>query len=146
MRVTQLCPTLQPHGLYSPWNSPGQNMGVGSLSLLQGIFPIHGLKPGLLHCRQFLYQLSHKGSPRILEWVADPFSSRSSLSRNRTRVSCTAGRFFPNWAVREAPICNTGLTTQNIWAEIKWASFPVNISLLSWRGMWARRQRNKGQQ
>ena len=48
-----------------------------SLSLLQGIFPIQGLNPGLPHCRQILYQLSHKGSPRILDWVAYPFSSRS---------------------------------------------------------------------
>ena len=55
--------SLQPHGLYSPWNSPGQNTGVGSLSLLQGIFPTQGLNPGLLHCRRILYQLSHKESP-----------------------------------------------------------------------------------
>ena len=55
--------------------SPGQNTGVGSLSLLQGIFPTQGSSPGLPHCRQILYQLSHKGSPRILEWVAHPFSS-----------------------------------------------------------------------
>ena len=54
--------SLQPHGLYSPWNSPGQSTGVGSLSLLQGIFP----------------------------------------TRNRTGVSCIAGRFFTNWAIREA--------------------------------------------
>ena len=54
--------SLHPDGLYSPWNSPGQNTGVGSLSLLQGIFPTQGLNPGLLHCRQILYQLSHKGS------------------------------------------------------------------------------------
>ena len=51
------------HELYSPWNSPGQNTGVGSLSLLQEIFPTQGLNPGLPHCRQILYQLSHKGSP-----------------------------------------------------------------------------------
>ena len=57
--------SLQPHGLYSPWNSPGQNTGVGSLSLLQGIFPIQGSNPGLSHCRWILYQLSHKGSPCI---------------------------------------------------------------------------------
>ena len=50
-------------------NSPGQNTGVGSLSLLQGIFPTQGWNPGLLHCRQVLYQLSHQGSPGILEWV-----------------------------------------------------------------------------
>ena len=55
--------SLQPHELYSPWNSLGQNTGVGSLSLLQGIFTTQGLNPGLPHCRQTLYQLSHKGSP-----------------------------------------------------------------------------------
>ena len=91
--------SLPPHGLYSPSNSPGQNTEVGSLSLLQGIFPTQGLNPGLPHCRWILYQLSHEGSPRILEWVAYPFSSGSSPPRNRTRVSC---RFFTNWAIREA--------------------------------------------
>ena len=45
---------------------------MGSLSLLQGIFPTQGSNPGLPHCGQILYQLSHKGSPRILEWVAYP--------------------------------------------------------------------------
>ena len=66
----------------------------GSLSLLQGISPTQGSNPGLPHCRQILYQLSHQGSPRILEWVAYPFSSRSSGPRNWTRVSCIAGGFF----------------------------------------------------
>ena len=46
--------SLRPCGLYSPWNSPGQNTGVGSFSLLQGTFPTQGSKPGLLHCRQIL--------------------------------------------------------------------------------------------
>ena len=76
--------SLQPHGLDSPWNSPGQNTGVGSCSLLQGIFPTQGLNPGLQHCRRILprsdeimciqggiavdcrwilYQLSHQESP-----------------------------------------------------------------------------------
>ena len=55
--------SLWPHGLYSPWNSPGQNTEVGSLSLFQGIFPTRGLNPGLPHCRRILDQLSHKGSP-----------------------------------------------------------------------------------
>ena len=58
--------SLQPYGPYSPWNSPGQITGVGSLSLHQGIFPTQGSNPGLPHCRQILYQLSHQGSPRIL--------------------------------------------------------------------------------
>ena len=106
VQVTQSCLTLRSHGLYSPWNSPGQNTGVGSLSFLQGIFPTQGLNPGLPHCRRILYQLSyhklsHKGTPRILEWVAYPFSRGSSQPRNWTRVSCIAGGFFTNWAIRE---------------------------------------------
>ena len=94
---------LWPHGI-SPWNSPGQDTRVGSLPLLQVIFPTQGLNPGLPHCRWILYQLSHKGSPRILEWVAYPFPSRSSWPRNWTEVSCIAGRFFTNWAIRQAQI------------------------------------------
>jgi len=85
----------QPHGLYSPWNSTGQNTGVGSHSLLQGIFPTQGLNPGLLHCRQILYWLSHKGSPTtgvgslsLLQWL---FPTQESYW-----VSCIAGGFFTN--------------------------------------------------
>ena len=59
--------SLQPHRLYSPWNSPGQNIGMGSLSLLQWIFPTQGSKQGLPHCRQILYQLSHKGTLKYQE-------------------------------------------------------------------------------
>ena len=55
--------SLWPRGLYCPWNSPGQNTGVGSRSLLQGILPTQGSNPGLLHCRRILYPLSHQGSP-----------------------------------------------------------------------------------
>ena len=55
--------SLRSHGLYSPWNSPDQKTGVGSLSLLQAIFPTQGSNPGLQHCRWILYQPSHKGSP-----------------------------------------------------------------------------------
>ena len=99
VKVTQLCLTLWPHGLYSPWNSPGQNVGVGSL--LQGIFTTQVLNPGLPHCRWILYQLSHQGRPRILEWVAYPFSSRSSLPRNWARIPCIAGGFFTSWAMRD---------------------------------------------
>ena len=82
------------HSVLSYSLRPGQSTGVGSLCLLQGIFPTQGSNPGLPHCRQSLYQLSHKGSPRILEWAAYPFSSRSSRPRNQTRVSRVAGRFF----------------------------------------------------
>ena len=76
-KVTQSSPILC-YPMDYTWNSPGQNTGAVSLSLLQGIFPTQGLNPGLLHCRQILYQLSHQGSPRILEWGASPFSRGSS--------------------------------------------------------------------
>ena len=92
--------SLQPPGLYSPWNSPDHSTGVGSLSLLQGILT-QGSHLGLLHCKWILDQLSHKGSPRILEWVAYRFFNRSSCPRNRTRVSCIAGRFFTSWATTD---------------------------------------------
>ena len=84
----------RPHGLYNSWTSPGQNTGVGSLSLLQGIFLTHGSNPGLPICRWILYQLSHNGRPRVLEWVAYPFSSRSSQPKDRTQVSHIADRLF----------------------------------------------------
>ena len=101
MKVAQSCLTLcdpmdccppesSVHGIlqtrilewYSKWCSKGTE---GNCSLLQGIFPTQGSNPGLPHC-----QLSHKGSPRILEWAAYPFSSGSSRPRNRNRVSCIA--------------------------------------------------------
>ena len=59
--------SLQPQGLYNPWNSPGQNTGVGSLALLQGIVPTQGSNAGLSHRRRILYQLRHRESPRMLE-------------------------------------------------------------------------------
>ena len=82
--VGQSCPTLcdpmdcsllgsSVHG-----DSLGKNTGVGCHDLLQGIFPTQGLNPGLPHCKQILYCLSHQESPRILEWVACPFSRGSS--------------------------------------------------------------------
>ena len=55
--------SLRPFGLYSPWNSPGQNTGMGSCSLLQGIFLTQGSNTHLPHCGRILYQLSHQGSP-----------------------------------------------------------------------------------
>ena len=61
--------SVQSHGLYSLWNSPGQNTGVGSCSLLQGIFPTQGSNPGLPHCGKILYQLSHQGGPRSSEVI-----------------------------------------------------------------------------
>jgi len=59
MKVTHSCPTL-----CDPWNSPGQNTRVGSLSLLQRIFQTKELKWGVLHSRQILYQLSYQGNSK----------------------------------------------------------------------------------
>ena len=92
------------------WNSPGQNTGVGSLSLLQGIFPTRESKSDLPHFRWILYQLSHKGSSRILEWVACSFSWGTSWSRNWTGVSWIV---FTNWALREA--CHCSVTAKLPW-------------------------------
>ena len=98
--VTQLCSTLcntMDHS--TPGSSvrgdfPDKITGVGCLSLLQRIFLTQGLNGGLPPFRQILYQLSHQGSPRILECVAYPFSRGSSQPRNQTGVSCNAGGFF----------------------------------------------------
>jgi len=108
--VAQLCPTLcdpmdcSPLGSSVHGDSPGKNTEMGCHALFQGIFPTQGSNPGLPHCRQILYHLSHQGSPRILEWVANPFFRESSQPRNQTRVSCITGGFFNQWATREAPI------------------------------------------
>ena len=118
VKVTQSCRTLRPHGLYSPWNSPDQNTGAGSLSLLQGIFPTQGSNPGVPHCRRILYQLSHKGSPRILEWIAYPFSRGSSQPWNWTGVSYIAGRFFTNWVMKEAQ--HNFLIWTSLYCELFW--------------------------
>ena len=104
----QSCPTLCDPVDYSP---PGSSVhGIlqarildwVALPLPQGIFLTQESNPGLQHCRQILYQLSHKWSPRVLEWVACPFSSGSSWLRNQTGVSCIADGFFTNWAIRDA--------------------------------------------
>ena len=68
--VARSCPTLWPHGLWPtrflrPWDSPGKSTGVGCHCLLPGIFPTQGLNPGLPHCRQMFYRLSHQGSPHM---------------------------------------------------------------------------------
>ena len=100
VKVAQLSDSLRPHGLHSPWNSPGQNTGAGSHFLLQGIFPTRD-RTQVSHRAGRLFQLSHQGSPRMLEWVAYPFSRGSSWPRDPTEVSCVAGRFFTRWATRE---------------------------------------------
>ena len=104
MKVAQSCLTL-----CNPIDYTGH--GILQARILEWVaipfsrgFPTQGLNPGLPHCRQMLYHLSHQGSPTILAWVAYLFSRRSSWPRNRTRAFCTAGGFFTRWATRIAHI------------------------------------------
>ena len=107
VKVTQSCPTLcDPmdcivHGILQArileWVAFPFFRGSSQPRDRTGVSCIAGRSnPGLPHCRQILYELSHKGSPSILEWVAYPFSRGSSQPRNRTGVSCIASRFFTN--------------------------------------------------
>ena len=120
-------PSSSVHG-----DSPGKNTGVGCHALHQDIFPTQRSNPGLPHYRQILYHLSHQGSPKILEWVAYPFSGGFSWHRNRTRVSCIAGRFFTSWATREAPKIlpfpseNSSLEAQ--WPHLPWEESPQLVA------------------
>ena len=102
VKVAQSCPTLCDrmdcvHGIHQ-----AKILEWAAFPFSRGSFPTQGWNPGLSHCRWILYQLSHQGSPRILEWVAYALSSGSFWLRNQTGTSCTAGRFFTNWAIREA--------------------------------------------
>ena len=85
-----------------------------------------GIEPRSPTSQCILSHLSHEGSPRILEWVAYPFSRWSSWPRNWTRVSCIAGRFCTSWATREARtyeslICTTEVDRipDGIWKQIQ---------------------------
>ena len=83
--------SLWSHGLYSPWNSPGQNPGVGCLSLLQGIFPTQGSNPGLPHCRRILYRLSHQ----VVKEAARNLTNRALRIRQHLRNSWE--NWLSNW-------------------------------------------------
>ena len=102
VKLAQLCPSL--------WDPMEYTVHVilqarilewVAFPFSRGIFPTQESNPSCPYCKRILNQLSHKGSPRILEWVAYPFSSRSSRPKNLTGVSCIAGGFFTNWAIRE---------------------------------------------
>ena len=119
MKVSQLCPTLcdpidyTVHGILQArileW--------VAFPFLLQRIFPTQGSHPGLLNCRRILYQLTHKGSPRILEWVAYPspaifptHKSNQGLLHFRRIFSCfshsvVSDSLQPGWLQHARPPC-----------------------------------------
>ena len=106
--VTQSCPTVcDPMDCSPPGSSVHGILQARRLEWVALPFSRGSAQPrdgtqGLPHCRQILYQLSHKGSPRILEWVAYPFSRGSSIPSNPTRVFSNAGGFFTNCAIKEA--------------------------------------------
>ena len=119
--------SLGPHGLHSPWNSPSQNTGVGTLSLLQGIFPFQGFNPGLPHCRQILYQLSHKGSPRILEWIAYPFYSPWNSPGQNTGV----GSLSLLWGIFPTQELNQDLLhCRRILSQLSYERSPSQVNTL----------------
>ena len=96
--------SLWPHGLYSPWNSPGQSTGVGSLSLLQGIFLIQGIEPRSPAFQVDSLPAEPQGKPKNTGVGSLSLLQQIFQPRNQTRVSCIAGRFFTSWAVREGHI------------------------------------------
>ena len=90
-------PALQANSLMSEPAGKPKNTGVGSLSLLQGIFLTQELNWGLLHCRWILYQLNYQGSPELSYDSATPLLSiypgKSSVSSKRymhLNVHCSA--------------------------------------------------------
>ena len=132
--------SLRPHGLHSPWNSPGQNAGVGSLSLLQGIFPTQGSNPGLPHYRWILYQLRRKGSPRILEWVAYPSPSPgikpgspalqailNQLSYEESPTPAVSSKNITENKTTSLPVTksidNLGIILIKEWVSLTWINF-----------------------
>ena len=80
--------------LYSPWNSLGQNTGVGSLPLLQRIFPTQESNQGLLHCRQILYQLSYEGNLINIEMIRDPINNQLAMLRKKTKLNINLKQNF----------------------------------------------------
>ena len=127
--------SLQPHGPHSPWNSPGQNTGMCSLSLLQEILPTQGSNPGLPHCRWILYQLSHKRSLALLQGIF--------LTQESNRVSCTAGGFFTNWVIRGRLIGKDWfgeiLRTRGEGVDRGWDDWMASLTQWTWVWMNSRR-------
>ena len=120
VKVAQSCPILcGPHGLYSPWNSPGQNTGVGSLSLLHGIFPTQRLNPGLLRCRQILSQLSHKGSPILV----NAWTQFWSPSRIRWLSSLPFPLYWSFSATLTYTLINQMIETGALWEKVRVGCF-----------------------
>ena len=129
--VIQSCLTLCDNMGCSPWNSPGQNTGGGSLSLLQGIFLTQGLNPGLPNWGQILYQLSHREAQEYWNGWLIPSPVDLPDPRNWTRISCTASGFFTNWVIREVFVCVCVCVVEDRSAVSFWcmwiSGFPISF-------------------
>ena len=119
--------SLQPHGLYSPWNSPGQNTGVGRLSLLQGIFPTQGSNSGLLHCRQISLSSVPQGKPKntgvgslfLLQQIFPTQESNPGFLRCRRILTELSGK----------PVL---ATSQTLWHSLSQDGDVAGVSPLLW--------------
>ena len=122
--------SLQPHGLYSPWNSPGQDTKVGSYSLLQGIFSTQGSNPGLPHRRWILYQLSHH---RIHE------EDRNTVSQHRLRntgqrqhhTSCPPQLLLPTVTFPKRCLSPSEVFSMKLSLRLQLLNLPVSKLLFS---------------
>ena len=138
---------LQPHGLYSSWNSSGQNTGVGSLSLLQGVLPPQGLNWILLHCRRILYQRSYQGSPN---WIYELRFCFGVIFNFRANLKVLAIFYF-RFVGTPSRLCLCSL--QTIWISLmwlrawelrkqKWWPETAPVTLVPWSGwVWASTER-----
>ena len=141
--------TIQPARFLCPWNSLRKNTGVGSRSLLQGIFPTEGSNPGLLHCRQILYCLSHQGSHSLITF--DEKDSTVSITSHCCNAGAIFSPFYCRFFITSSPImvffffalclfltagtsvqCCVPVPGNNAWHCMNW----VNISECWWRWMW----------
>ena len=112
--------SLQPHGLSSPWNSLGQNTGVGSLSLLQWVFPTQESNRDLQHCRWILYQLRHQGSP----------VPRPQFPHLYNKSVQQAHRFFSSVHMAHGKCSLSGCSCQEMVCTTVPATFPTQLCSL----------------
>ena len=133
------------------WEFSRQEYWSGLSSLPQRIFPTQDSNPGLPRCGQILYHLSHWGSPRILEWLAYPFSRGSSQPSNPTGASCIAGGFFTGWVTSEAlggaggkeSACQCRRHKRQVWSlggedPLEWEMETFFI-ILAWKIAWTKK-------